>query len=264
MEGTEKVKYKKYFTFSFDDGLEQDKEIIRILKEYGMQATFNLNPGLFGLKQKIGRIGDMGLLEMPDKNSIKAKLFHAANHYRIPEDEIEQVYQGFEVACHGYAHENLAKLDSKGQEKSIGPCLEKLQQITGYPIVGHAYAFGGMNEEAAACLSKHGIIYGRGVQSSNMFTFPDNPLLYNPTNWMIDKNLFENADKFLAAEPTEGDMLFYVWGHGYEFDFVTEGSSWNRFKRFCEKIAGKEDIVYCNNKEAFFSVKDVCKAVYSN
>lgn len=149
MKGTENVKYKKYFTFSFDDGLEQDKEIIRILKEYGMQATFNLNPGLFGLKQKIGRIGNMGLLEMPDKNSIEAKLFHAVNHHRIPEDEIEQVYQGFEVACHGYAHENLAKLDSRGQEESIGLCMEKLQQITGYPIVGHAYAFGGMNEEAA-------------------------------------------------------------------------------------------------------------------
>lgn len=34
------MKYKKYFTFSFDDGLEQDKEIVRILKEHGMQATF--------------------------------------------------------------------------------------------------------------------------------------------------------------------------------------------------------------------------------
>ena len=51
---------------------------------------------------------------------------------------------------------------------------------------------------------------------------------------MIDKNLFENADKFLAAKPTQGDMLFYVWGHGYEFDFGTKGSSWDRLKSFCD------------------------------
>lgn len=29
--------YKKYFTLSFDDGLEQDKKIIRILKECGLR-----------------------------------------------------------------------------------------------------------------------------------------------------------------------------------------------------------------------------------
>lgn len=245
------MEYKKYFTLSFDDGLEQDKKIICILKEYGLQSTFNLNSGIFGQRQKIGRIGNMGMLEMPDRNSIKAKLFHAVNHHRIPEDEIEQVYHGFEVACHGFAHEALAKLDESGQDESIGRCVEKLQLVVGYPIVGHAYAFGSVNEQAQKCLAKHGIKYGRGTQSSNEFSFPANPLNFSPTNWMIDKNLFENADKFLAAKPIQGDMLFYVWGHGYEFDFGTKGSSWERLKRFCEKMAGKDDIVYCSNRDVF-------------
>lgn len=243
--------YKKFFTFSFDDGLEQDKEIIRILKEYGMKATFNLNPGLFGKKQKIGRIGNMGILEMPDRNSMKSKILHAAKHYRIPEDEISQVYQGFEVACHGFMHEDLTKLDSKGQDDSIAHCIRELQKIVGYPIVGHAYAYSSVNKETESCLLKHGIIYGRGARSSNQFSFPDNLLNFNPTNWMIDKNLFENADKFLEAESLNGDMLFYVWGHGYEFDFGTKGSNWDRLKRFCEKMAGKDDIVYCSNREIF-------------
>ena len=34
---------KKYFTLSFDDGLEQDKRIIALMKQYGLKGTFNLN-----------------------------------------------------------------------------------------------------------------------------------------------------------------------------------------------------------------------------
>lgn len=251
MELNTSMKYKKYFTLSFDDGLEQDKEIIRILKEYGLRATFNLNSGLFGQKQKIGRISNIGILEMPDRDSIKAKLFYAVDQHRIPEDEIEQVYRGFEVACHGFVHEALAKLDHSHQDESIGRCVEKLQQIVGYPIVGHAYAFGSVNKQAQKCLAKHGIIYGRGVQSSNGFSFLENPLNYRPTNGMTDNNLFENTDKFLAAQPTHGDILFYIWGHGYEFDFGTKGSNWDRLKRFCEKMAGMDDIIYCSNRNVF-------------
>ena len=51
---------KKYFSWSFDDGLEQDKKITAILRKYGMGATFNLNSGLFGVRKYIGRISNLG------------------------------------------------------------------------------------------------------------------------------------------------------------------------------------------------------------
>ena len=53
--------YRKYFVWSFDDGFEQDKRIIRILKQYGMGATFNLNSGMYGEKTWEGRIGNLGI-----------------------------------------------------------------------------------------------------------------------------------------------------------------------------------------------------------
>lgn len=34
---------RKYFVWSFDDGLEQDKKIVEILRSFNMGATFNLN-----------------------------------------------------------------------------------------------------------------------------------------------------------------------------------------------------------------------------
>ena len=46
---------KKYFTLSFDDGLEQDKRIIALMKQYGLKGTFNLNSGLFGQRGEAAR-----------------------------------------------------------------------------------------------------------------------------------------------------------------------------------------------------------------
>lgn len=48
----------KIFSMSFDDGLEQDKALIQLMKEAGVNCcTFNLNSNLFGQKQAIERIG---------------------------------------------------------------------------------------------------------------------------------------------------------------------------------------------------------------
>ena len=43
---------KKYFTLSFDDGLEQDKRVLDLMKKYGLKGTFNLNSGMFGPRLK--------------------------------------------------------------------------------------------------------------------------------------------------------------------------------------------------------------------
>ena len=84
-----------------------------------------------------------------------------------------------------------------------------------------------------------------------LFRFRSDPLRYRATCIAHDKKLFDLADRFIAAEPQTDDLLFYIWGHGYEMDFGTELCSWKRFEQFCEKIAGHKDIVYCTNKQAF-------------
>ena len=42
----------KAVTFSFDDGVLQDKRAIALLNKYNLKATFNLNSSLFGLKNE--------------------------------------------------------------------------------------------------------------------------------------------------------------------------------------------------------------------
>lgn len=237
--------YKKYFTLSFDDGLEQDKEIIRILQEFGLKGcTFNLNAGLLGKKMVMGRIGEYGIMEKPDLSLAGKKKcgLHYVPYCRIPADEVKQVYADFEVASHAYLHENVAKLSGPALEACIRKDVETLQALTGKEVVGFAYPFGAVSEEAAAALKKCGIRYARTTMSSKGFDLPADPLKLAPSCWMGQKMVFDLAQRFADAEPTEKDQMLYIWGHGYELDYGTKRNSWDALKRLCEIIAKAKDV----------------------
>lgn len=238
----------KFFTMSFDDGLEQDKHIIEILRRYDLQATFNLNAGLFGSNNMIGRIGNYGVRCVKEAKDSFWMKYSCSN--RIPENEIRQVYQGFEIASHSFKHENFRKADAMTIEGSLRKDVAKLTELAGYKIAGHAYPSGFISDEAVAFLKKLDVEYGRGICSTHKFEFPEEPLRYQPTVWIIENNLLDLADRFLRSE-SEQDQLFYVWGHGYELDFGTKRCNWYHFEKFCERMAGRNDIIYCDNKTAF-------------
>lgn len=243
--------HKKYVTLSFDDGLEQDKRIIEILKQYGLKATFNLNSGLFGQRRKIGRMGDYGIFELPDEDGFSAKLLKAAPAHRIPEDEIGQVYAGFEIAAHGHHHDDLKNLHGAELNTAIGVDLTKLQRITGEKVKGFVYAKGNHTREAEKYLREHGISYGRLARTNGSFTLPQNPLCFAPTAWLIEKQISQLIRKFQQAEATDQDLLLSLWGHGYEFDFGTENCNWTRFEKLCQELAMLDNVVFCTNAEVF-------------
>lgn len=243
--------FKKFFTLSFDDGLEQDKRLIELMKKYGLQGTFNLNGGLFGVKHYVAHLGDIGFMDFSETARIRRKLFKNVNQFRIPEDEIQQVYAGFEIASHAFMHEPLALLKTERVKESIDKDLAALEEIAGYPITGHAYPGGMSSATVEACLKEKGMLFGREAFSSNSFAFPANPLRYRPTCSHSSKNTFDLLDSFIAAKPEQDDLMFMVWGHGYEFDYGSELSSLDRIERFFEKIAGCQDIIFCTNSQAF-------------
>ena len=57
----------------------------------------------------------------------------------------------------------------------------------------------------------------RTIKSTQNFDLPSDPLELNPTCHHNDEKLFELAEKFVKMPPFKAS-LFYVWGHGYEFD----------------------------------------------
>lgn len=241
---------KKYLTFSFDDGLEQDKRIIRLMKYYGLKGTFNLNSGMFGLQGEVMGIGSFAFRDC--EKGVKHRWpFSYVPHDRIPEHEIPQVYAGMEIATHGFLHEALRDFDEVELNHAVGKDKARLEQLTGRRIVGHAYAKGSTSKAAEKWLKDHGYLYARGVMPSNSFAFPDNMMNFRPTSSVISKNAMTLAQRFVETSAGDQDLLLFFWGHGYEMDYGKGAASWESLEQLFAFLAGRDDIVYCTNSEAF-------------
>ncbi len=244
---------KKYFAWSFDDGLEQDKKIIEILKEYGLGATFHLNSGLFGGKTYEGRIGNLGMAEKPAASFDPAAkhLLPWVPHFRIPEDELTQVYEGFEIASHTCHHVNLARCTEDERRAEIGGDVKALSEKFGQPVTGFAYPYGVGAKQSREALKAAGVQYARLATSKPGYRFPEDPLAMPLSCWHISPKTFERLDAFFDMDAGNEDAFFLLFAHGYEFDFGTGESNWDKFRRICETVASRDDVIACSIGEAF-------------
>jgi peptidoglycan-N-acetylglucosamine deacetylase len=227
-----KMKFEKIFTLSYDDGVQQDKRLIEIFDNYYLKCTFNINAGLLGHEHTSSHFGKQ------------------IRHNRIPEDEIAQVYKNHEIASHGFTHPDLTKLGREEIMHQIINDRKALSSLVGYNVVGHAYPGGKYDLRVANCLRDDcGITYARTIDSHLTFACPENLLMWHPTCAHNHINVFDLLDKFIDLEPEESNMLFYLWGHSFEFDYDEENNNWDHIERICEKIAGRPDIHYCTNSD---------------
>lgn len=220
-------KYRKALTFSYDDGIEQDRKLVEIFNKYGMKATFNLNTGI----------------QTPESN------FEIEGVYinRMKQEGLEELYKGHEIATHGLTHAAPTGMTKEQLDEEFLTDMSNIERIYGTYPVGMAYAYGCVDDEVVKYLKSIGIKYGRTVEASHSFEIPKEPLKLKATCHHDDDMLFELAEKFLKAEPKENEqMLFYVWGHSYEFDV---NNNWDRMEEFCKMMSGKADIFYGTNRE---------------
>ena len=116
---------KKYFTLSFDDGIEQDKRLVEILRKYNLKATFNINTGLLGTSMDLRSLGIN------------------ADHNAITENDIQNgLYNGFEVSVHTLNHPSLASLKRDDIIKEVKTDSDNIERLTGTRPIGMAYPGG--------------------------------------------------------------------------------------------------------------------------
>lgn len=219
-------KYKKAITFSYDDGVEQDLQLLEILNKYNLKGTFNLNTGL-----------DDKSNSWIYKECLEVK--------RLDLEKYVDAYKGHEIAVHTLTHPNLCTLDDESFEKEILEDRKNIERIFGTTAVGMAYPYGTYSEKVVDKLRQYGFKYARGVESSYNFDVQDNLLVFKPTCHHDDNRLFELAEHFLKME-VDKPQIFYVWGHAYEFE---GNNNWDRFEEFCKLISGRGDIFYGTNAE---------------
>ena len=238
---------RKYFTLSFDDGITQDARMMEIMRSYDVYScTFNINTGLVGQSM----IGLHGTAENPA----------GVSHVRFTKDEIKGgVYDGFDVQCHTQTHPILAGLPAEQVTVEVNGDATKITRLTGITPVGMAWPNGDAywNEDnIKAILETTDIRFARAVASTGTFNLPTYFMTWYPTCSIADGNLEALTAQFISAEPEE-DILFYVWGHGYELDLY---DSWDRFEWLIATIseAAKNDpsITLVTNAEFYEIYKD--------
>ena len=222
----------KAITFSYDDGVTQDKRLIEILDKYDLKATFNINSELLGKE---------GSLIRDDKH---------VNHIKNNPKDIKKIYRNHEVAAHTLTHPGLPNLSDEEIIRQVEQDRINLEQLTEKSVVGMAYPGGGTNynEHVAEVIRNNtGIKYARTIVSSYNFDIQNDLYVFKPTvyNFAEWDKMVRLADKFLNLE-TDTPKLLYIWGHAYEFDIH---NTWDKFDEFCSLICHKDDIFYGTNRE---------------
>ncbi len=218
----------KALTFSYDDGVCPDGRLMELLNKYRMKGTFNINTS-----------------RHPKTDT---RPFYIRNDARIEYytwSELRDAYKGHELACHSLTHPRLEKLDRVTCRAEVLTDMINLEAVTGRTPVGMAYPYGSYSDETVEVLAELGIKYCRTVRSTHSFEPQTDLLRFNPTCHHNDPQLMELAKRFVELKP-KTPQIFYVWGHSYEFE---TDKNWEVIERFCDYIAGRDDIFYGTNEE---------------
>lgn len=222
----------KAVTLSYDDQSEQDIRLIDILNKNGMRATFNLSTGLYSPEGKIFPQGAMCR--------------------RMTRNRAIELYKnsGHEVAAHGFSHPYLTQMPSSAVTREIFSDRINLEADYETDVRGMAYPFGdySYSEEVANSLKATGIVYSRMTSATRGFRLPSDWLKWHPTCKHTDERLMELAKKFINDTANKEPMLFYLWGHSFEFE---ADNNWDVIEEFCDYIGGRDDIWYATNIELY-------------
>ena len=221
----------KALTFSYDDGVVQDRRLVELFNKYNLKATFNLNSGLFNRENSI-QVGGI-----------------TVDHSKISDTEVRDLYLGHEVAAHTSHHPSLPTLEDRDVILQVEEDRKRLSELAGYEVCGMAYPGGGVNndERVAALIQRHtGIKYARTIKSTCNFDVQSNLYRFNPTIYHRDWDNMENLVRTFIDLKPEQPTIFYIWGHSYEFDAKDE---WALFEEYCKALSRRDDIFYGTNRE---------------
>lgn len=226
----------KAITFSYDDGVTQDKRLIDIFNKYGLKCTFNINSGLLGTAGLLVRDGV------------------TVAHCKPRPEEIKRIYEGHEIASHSLTHPMLPGLSDEEIISEVENDRIALSELAGYEVVGFAYPGGGVNFDrrvAEIIKINTGVKYCRTTVSTHNFEIQSNLFEFRPTvgHHREYSDMLKLGKKFIELE-TDKPALLYIWGHSYEFDIYNR---WNEFEEFCKFISNRDEIFYGTNKDVLLN-----------
>ncbi|MBE6667899.1 MAG: polysaccharide deacetylase [Ruminococcaceae bacterium] len=237
----------KAVTFSYDDGVQQDKRLAELFDRYGMKATFNFNCEY-----------------MRKTNFTKEEI----NEYFLS--------KGHEIAVHGANHRANGNMRVIEGIRDVLDCRLELEEKCSRIIRGMAYPDTGITqmgnfgsyEQIKQYLTDLDIVYSRTLGGDNdSFMLPQDFHAWMPSAHHNNPKIMEYIEKFLnidistkAYHAKRVPRLLYIWGHSYEFDTK---DNWNHMEEICQKLANNPEIWYATNIEIYDYVQAYKNLIYS-
>jgi peptidoglycan/xylan/chitin deacetylase (PgdA/CDA1 family) len=205
-------------TFSYDDGVTQDRRLVKIFNQHGMKGSFHLNAGLLGRKPR-----------------------------HLDAEEIAALFQGHEISAHSFTHPFLDHVPTATVVQQMLEDRRKLEALAGYPVRGMSYPYGTTSDRVVDALGQLGIEYSRTTHATRSFDLPAEPLRWHPT-CHHNHDVIALGEQFQARGDRYGNRqhLMYVWGHSYEFD---NDDNWDVIDQFCAQMANHPRTWYATNIE---------------
>lgn len=224
----------KAFTLSYDDGVTSDVRLVELMRKYGVKGTFNLNSGL-----------------MPETSQMGQEPWG-----HLTEEECVALYgDDMEVAVHGKNHPFWNLKPTAQAMVDVLDDRRNLERAFGRIIRGAAYPYGTTSGDVVDILRLSDIQYCRLAGGTGNLKMPAEQdwLRFVGTCRHQDPKLMQYAEDFLHPATGGTRMLFYVWGHSYEF---VQQDNWNVMEALLERVSGRQDVWYATNME----IVEYCKA----
>lgn len=237
----------KAVTFSYDDGVKEDRRLAELFDKYGMKGTFNFNSSK-------GRTP------------------------KFTDEEIGELFlsKGHEIAVHGANHRANGNLRAIEGIRDVLDCRLELENRCDCIIRGMAYPDSGISrigihtdyQSVKNYLTELDIAYARTLGGDNdSFTLPNDFHAWMPSAHHDNPKIMEYIDKFLSIDTSENvyhasryPRLLYIWGHSYEFE---RKGNWDHIESICEKLANNDEIWYATNIEICDYVEAYKRLIYS-
>ena len=237
----------KAVTFSYDDGVPQDKRLAELFSKYNMKGTFNFNCEF-----------------MRGENFTK--------------EQIKEYFlsKGHEIAVHGAQHRAEGLQRPAAGIKDVLDCrlylektFDRIVRGMAYPDSGITYFTNGASyADVKRYLTDLDICYSRTLGGdNNSFTLPTDWLAWMPTCHHNNPKVLEWIDEFINLDTSTKSYcarrqprLFYIWGHSYEFD---NKNNWDHLEEICKRISGNDDVWYATNMEIYEYVNAYNALIFS-
>jgi peptidoglycan/xylan/chitin deacetylase (PgdA/CDA1 family) len=224
-------------TTSWDDGHKHDVRLARMLKEYGLKATFYVSP----MNREF------------------------AEHDLLTQQQIRDISENFEIGAHTVTHPRLPAISQMQAKEEIVRSKIILEEVTGKTVSTFCYPGGAYTAAHAQFVKDAGYNYARTVARHSFKV--DKPHeaatslhAYNHWSdvWKIARFARLQPVRFLRYlewgtlaramfdRAVEEGGVYHIWGHSWEID---RHNDWERLEGVFRYISGRPGVRYVTNSE---------------